>query len=147
MREIALTTTSRGDRASPDAVAHTEIRDQLATTARMVLAEIDAAVLRMDNSQYGKCDRCGDPLEIQRLRIHPQTRYCLRCHYAMDTTMNGLPSRCRSGIFMAQNMLAALRAQLRRELEFRREQLEAADGLRSVYSLGSAINGCWPPWS
>jgi DnaK suppressor protein len=87
LREIALTTTSRGDRASPeDAVAQTEIRHQLATTARMVLAEIDAAVLRMDNSEYGKCDRCGDPLAIQRLRIHPQTRYCMRCQYAMETT-------------------------------------------------------------
>jgi RNA polymerase-binding transcription factor DksA len=86
LREISLTTKSRGVRASlQDAAAHAEIRHRLTADARMVLAEIDAALVRMNDGQYGRCDRCGSSIEIQRLRIHPQTRYCMRCHYAMET--------------------------------------------------------------
>lgn len=86
LREITLTTNPRGGRASPqDAAAHAEVCHQLAAAARMVLAETDAALLRMNNGQYGRCDRCGSAIEIQRLRIHPPTRYCMRCHYTMET--------------------------------------------------------------
>jgi RNA polymerase-binding transcription factor DksA len=86
LSEIALTTKSRGGRAgSQYAVAHAEVCHQLAATALMVLAETDAALLRIEAGQYGRCDRCGSTIEIQRLRIHPQTRYCMRCHHALET--------------------------------------------------------------
>ncbi|WP_338104454.1 TraR/DksA C4-type zinc finger protein [Streptomyces chilikensis] len=47
--------------------------------ARMVVADVEAALRRMDEGRYGSCHRCGLPVERQRLLIVPQARYCAPC--------------------------------------------------------------------
>ncbi len=47
-------------------------------TIRLV-EEIDAALARIEVGIYGKCQRCGKPIAIARLRSLPATRYCVRC--------------------------------------------------------------------
>jgi RNA polymerase-binding transcription factor DksA len=46
---------------------------------RRELAEIDAALLRIEAGSYGRCQSCGGPLGLQRLRALPEARYCLAC--------------------------------------------------------------------
>ncbi len=39
------------------------------------LAEIDAALLRLQNGTYGFCEETGEPISATRLRVIPWTRY------------------------------------------------------------------------
>ncbi|GAA3152010.1 TraR/DksA family transcriptional regulator [Streptomyces rectiviolaceus] len=59
--------------------ARTEVRVQLAASARMVLADVEAALGRMDRGDYGACHLCRRPIARDRLLIVPQARYCARC--------------------------------------------------------------------
>lgn len=43
------------------------------------LAEVDAALARLEGGTYGSCEVCGDAIGRQRLRALPETRVCLAC--------------------------------------------------------------------
>jgi DnaK suppressor protein len=47
--------------------------------ARRELAEIEAALLRIDAGRYGTCESCGGPMGLQRMRAIPEARYCVGC--------------------------------------------------------------------
>ncbi|MET9272124.1 TraR/DksA C4-type zinc finger protein [Kribbella sp. NPDC003557] len=49
------------------------------TAIRMVLAEIDAAVERVQDGSYGVCHGCQERIPVGRLEILPYVRYCVRC--------------------------------------------------------------------
>lgn len=42
-----------------------------------LLAEIDAALRRIDNGSYGLCETCHDPIEADRLERNPMVRFCV----------------------------------------------------------------------
>jgi len=46
---------------------------------RRELAEIDAALTRIQDGRYGTCVACGGPIGLQRLRAIPEARYCMAC--------------------------------------------------------------------
>lgn len=41
--------------------------------------EIDAALQRIINANYGICESCGNAIPVPRLRVMPATRYCTDC--------------------------------------------------------------------
>ena len=43
------------------------------------LAEIDAALARLDAGSYGRCARCGEPIPPARLAARPAAPTCIRC--------------------------------------------------------------------
>jgi DnaK suppressor protein len=47
--------------------------------ARERLAEIDAALARLDEGSYGVCQRCGQPIGDDRLTARPAATTCFRC--------------------------------------------------------------------
>lgn len=51
----------------------------LPEAARRELAEIDAALKRLEAGMYGRCEACNGPLGLQRIRAIPEARYCLSC--------------------------------------------------------------------
>jgi len=53
--------------------------DALANQARGHLAEIDAAIARLEDGTYGVCERCGQPISDARLRARPVARACITC--------------------------------------------------------------------
>jgi sigma-B regulation protein RsbU (phosphoserine phosphatase) len=48
-----------------------------ATEISHLLAEVDAALRRMDLGTYGLCDFCDEPVETERLIANPLTRLCI----------------------------------------------------------------------
>jgi sigma-B regulation protein RsbU (phosphoserine phosphatase) len=42
-----------------------------------LLAQIDAALQKIDNGSYGLCETCHDPIEPDRLERNPLARFCL----------------------------------------------------------------------
>ena len=43
------------------------------------LFEIEEALNKIERGEYGICERCGKPIEIERLKIIPYAKYCLKC--------------------------------------------------------------------
>lgn len=48
------------------------------------LAEVDAALARLDSGSYGACEQCGEPIGAERLRARPPARWCIRCAEPAD---------------------------------------------------------------
>ena len=47
--------------------------------AQAVLAEVEAALSRLDDGTYGWCVRCAEPIGVARLHVAPRTRFCIDC--------------------------------------------------------------------
>jgi DnaK suppressor protein len=47
--------------------------------ARRQLAQVDAAIGRLDAGHYGQCERCGQPIAPARLTARPTATTCIRC--------------------------------------------------------------------
>lgn len=47
--------------------------------ARQRLAAIDAAIGRIGDGSYGRCERCGGPIGQERLAARPTATTCVRC--------------------------------------------------------------------
>ncbi len=47
--------------------------------AREQVAAIDAALARLAEGRYGRCDRCGQPIGEDRLAARPAALTCVRC--------------------------------------------------------------------
>src|SRR5205809_398646 len=68
------------DPADMAANAYTkELLMSMSTNDRQLLESIDAALYRIEDGDYGKCDHCGDPIQEKRLEAVPWARHCLRC--------------------------------------------------------------------
>jgi len=68
------------DPADMAANAYTkELLVSMSDNDRQLLNLIDEALERMDDSGYGKCIRCGQPLSEKRLEAVPWARHCVRC--------------------------------------------------------------------
>lgn len=51
----------------------------LVRQARQHLAEIDAALARVEAGTYGTCEGCGGPVGAGRLEARPVARTCIAC--------------------------------------------------------------------
>src|SRR3954452_1567794 len=49
----------------------------LVEDARHQLAEVDAALARLDAGSYGRCEVCGEPIAPARLEARPTARTCV----------------------------------------------------------------------
>lgn len=47
--------------------------------AERQLKMIEAALMRIDNDDYGECMECGEPINPKRLEIDPTTLHCIDC--------------------------------------------------------------------
>jgi len=56
-----------------------EISAALRTAALTALAEVDAALGRMEIGEYGICQDCGADIALARLEIVPMTALCMPC--------------------------------------------------------------------
>lgn len=50
------------------------------------IEEIDRALTRIANDNYGDCETCGNPIPLSRLEALPAATTCLRCAEACERT-------------------------------------------------------------
>ncbi|MEU7473444.1 TraR/DksA C4-type zinc finger protein [Streptomyces sp. NPDC044984] len=84
LRQFAVHSSNRADDRRQTDAAQVEVGVKLAASARMVLADVEAALARMDSGQYGTCHLCRRAVERHRLLIVPQARYCGRCQQVRE---------------------------------------------------------------
>lgn len=51
----------------------------LLSRARDRLAELDQALRRLAEGDYGRCERCRQPIGVPRLTARPAARTCISC--------------------------------------------------------------------
>ena len=56
-----------------------ELNLALLERAQQHLAEIGAALEQLDLGIYGRCERCGKPIEPERLAVLSHTTVCSQC--------------------------------------------------------------------
>ncbi len=70
------------DEHDPEGTTIAFERSQVATLVLQVqghLAEVDAAVDRLDRGTYGVCEQCGRSIAEARLEARPAARTCIDC--------------------------------------------------------------------
>jgi DnaK suppressor protein len=65
------------DRASQETDMSLELRNR--DRERKLLKKIDSTIARVDNDDYGWCDRCGIEIGIRRLEARPTAELCVDC--------------------------------------------------------------------
>lgn len=48
------------------------------------LGEIEAALKKIKDGTYGRCERCKKPIDPARLEAKPQAVYCLKCEAEIE---------------------------------------------------------------
>lgn len=56
-----------------------ELNLALRERAKQHLAEIEEALAQLDMGIYGRCERCGKPIEPERLAVLSHTTVCSQC--------------------------------------------------------------------
>ena len=51
----------------------------LVRSLRDTLSDVEQALARMDAGTYGTCERCGQPIDEERLEALPAARLCMTC--------------------------------------------------------------------
>ncbi len=62
-----------------------EIALRLGERSSQLVADIDQALLRMKEGNYGICARCSKPIDERRLEALPTARYDAACQTAIET--------------------------------------------------------------
>ncbi len=60
---------------------------------RKLLGKIDAAVARIEDGTYGRCEECGEEIGIERLKARPVTTLCIACKSAQEARERQLTNR------------------------------------------------------
>jgi len=74
--------TNADDEHDPEGATIAFERSQVGAViaqTRRHLAEIDAAVTRLEDGTYGVCERCGRSIGAGRLEARPAARLCITC--------------------------------------------------------------------
>ena len=56
-----------------------EVQDYLGNSARAEIAMIKQSLSRIDSGEYGVCQVCGEPINIERLKVIPYSNMCVKC--------------------------------------------------------------------
>ena len=62
-----------------DAINNKSVNEAALRQAEAKLSKLKLAVGRIDDSDFGKCARCGGDIPIGRLMLLPESRMCVRC--------------------------------------------------------------------
>jgi DnaK suppressor protein len=62
-----------------------EIALRLGEHESRMVADIDQALLRIEEGTYGECARCGQPIDERRLEAMPTARYDAACQTAIES--------------------------------------------------------------
>ncbi|WP_344075671.1 TraR/DksA family transcriptional regulator [Luedemannella helvata] len=78
----AVADVANDDEHDPEGTTIAFERAQVAALldqARGRLTDLDAALARLAEGTYGTCERCGRPIDPERLAARPAARTCITC--------------------------------------------------------------------
>jgi DnaK suppressor protein len=60
------------------------VSSRLASRDKERLEKIEAALLKIQNNNYGNCDDCGEEISEKRLLVNPQFETCISCAHQRE---------------------------------------------------------------
>ncbi|HEU4513194.1 MAG TPA: TraR/DksA C4-type zinc finger protein [Nocardioidaceae bacterium] len=63
-----------GTAMAVDRLSQVAVHDRLQTT----LADVERALAKLAEGSYGRCDVCGEPINADRLEVHPWAVLCVK---------------------------------------------------------------------
>jgi DnaK suppressor protein len=51
---------------------------------QQILVQVNGALERMNEGNYGVCQRCGQPIGAERLKAFPYVAYCIGCQSLVE---------------------------------------------------------------
>lgn len=51
---------------------------------REILERIDEALHKIEDGSYGMCDRCGEQINVERLKAIPYATMCISCQESLE---------------------------------------------------------------
>ncbi len=94
----AAMSTSRGDRGASSVPSHmadmgSDTYDQdnnilLMNSEGETLTQIEGALERIEEGDYGFCNECGKKIPKTRLKVGPYTSHCVKCASELESSSN-----------------------------------------------------------
>jgi len=78
--------TDEGDYAV--LINDTSIEDTLIAKQIKELKEIEVALDKITNGNYGICEMCEEPIGVDRLRVKPHAKFCISCREINEQEKN-----------------------------------------------------------
>jgi len=80
------------DETDDDAAAETQRQADVTHLARSATAlhDIESALARLDDGEYGLCTDCEEPIDLRRLQAQPAALRCARCQQLFETVQTRL---------------------------------------------------------
>ncbi|NNG04407.1 MAG: TraR/DksA family transcriptional regulator, partial [Inquilinus sp.] len=78
-RPVELDQTRVGRLTRMDALQGQAMSIEAERRRQVEMRRIEAALVRIDDGEYGDCVRCGESIEEGRLKADPATPLCLAC--------------------------------------------------------------------
>lgn len=85
LRERLETKADYGPGRGDPAVYQWEFNLALLQQAEDQAQQIRAALARLDAGTYGVCQKCGQPIDAERLELLPLTTHCISCAHSGKT--------------------------------------------------------------
>ena len=76
---VELDQTKVGRLSRMDAMQAQAMAKASAARREQMLRRIDAALVRVENDDYGICEECGEPINPKRLEFDPTVTLCIDC--------------------------------------------------------------------
>jgi DnaK suppressor protein len=51
---------------------------------REIIERIDEALDKIESGTYGTCDRCGEQINVERLKAIPYATFCIECQESLE---------------------------------------------------------------
>jgi DnaK suppressor protein len=81
------------DTRGTDLFGSLEVKVAVQRAAAHALAEIEAALARLDEGSYGTCTGCGRQISGDRLEVLPAAALCMACQHRAHNQQPPLPAR------------------------------------------------------
>ncbi len=61
---------------------------------RMLLKNLQIALNKIQEGEFGVCEECGEKIPYKRLEICPDAQYCIGCAESIEQDKDGIRRRC-----------------------------------------------------
>ena len=62
-----------------DAINNKSINEAALRKSEEKFKKLKYALSRINDEDFGKCDRCGKPIQAMRIMLMPESNYCVSC--------------------------------------------------------------------
>ncbi len=64
-----------------------DIESAISLKQKTELKELDYALFKIENKTYGVCEMCEEHIEVARLKVKPQAKYCIVCREILEKNL------------------------------------------------------------